>query len=209
LQGTQFDDGTYYEFGGTTVSQQYYWYEPAGSIRYYRWDLNLMQDVHGNVVNVWYTQDIYTKNGHDNVRAAYPAGLTYGPSQNQIMILFSSSYDPQQFGDNPFLPKFYNVNTKNDLLGQLILGFAPHTSAGVIGRVAIRIYEKHLIICLIGREVGGDIANINIPRWEKGTPIGASKLFLNHIRKRNIFIFHHVHSPYNNYSVLKKRLQKH
>lgn len=30
---------------------------------------------------------------------------------------------------------FYNVKTKEDLLGHLILGLAPHTSAGIVGRI--------------------------------------------------------------------------
>ncbi|MDR3063167.1 MAG: DNA polymerase II large subunit, partial [Methanobrevibacter sp.] len=31
--------------------------------------------------------------------------------------------------------KFYNVKTKEDLIGHLIVGLAPHTSAGVLGRI--------------------------------------------------------------------------
>ena len=30
---------------------------------------------------------------------------------------------------------FYNINGKQDIVGQLIIGLAPHTSAGVIGRI--------------------------------------------------------------------------
>ncbi|MCE7736690.1 MAG: DNA polymerase II large subunit, partial [Candidatus Heimdallarchaeota archaeon] len=33
------------------------------------------------------------------------------------------------------LPRHYNVKTKNDLIGKLVIGLAPHTSAGVIGRL--------------------------------------------------------------------------
>jgi DNA polymerase II large subunit len=32
-------------------------------------------------------------------------------------------------------PAYYNVKTERDLVGHLIVGFAPHTSAGVIGRI--------------------------------------------------------------------------
>ena len=32
-------------------------------------------------------------------------------------------------------PKFYNKNTKEDLIGELIIGLAPHTSAGIVGRI--------------------------------------------------------------------------
>ncbi|MFV2014897.1 MAG: DNA polymerase II large subunit, partial [Candidatus Heimdallarchaeota archaeon] len=33
------------------------------------------------------------------------------------------------------LPRFYNVKGKIDLIGKLVIGLAPHTSAGVIGRI--------------------------------------------------------------------------
>ncbi len=33
------------------------------------------------------------------------------------------------------LPRYYNVKTKEDLVGHLIIGLAPHTSAGVLGRI--------------------------------------------------------------------------
>ena len=33
------------------------------------------------------------------------------------------------------LPPYYNVKNEQDLIGHLIIGFAPHTSAGVVGRV--------------------------------------------------------------------------
>lgn len=33
------------------------------------------------------------------------------------------------------LPPYYNVNTQEDLLGHLVIGLAPHTSAGVLGRI--------------------------------------------------------------------------
>ena len=32
-------------------------------------------------------------------------------------------------------PAFYNIATKSDLIGQLVIGLAPHTSAGIIGRI--------------------------------------------------------------------------
>ncbi len=33
------------------------------------------------------------------------------------------------------LPRFYNVNSKEDLIGHIILGLAPHTSAAIAGRI--------------------------------------------------------------------------
>lgn len=45
--------GVKYEFGGTADSQQYH-----DTNQYYRWDLNLMQDTHGNQITVSYVRDI-------------------------------------------------------------------------------------------------------------------------------------------------------
>src|SRR3989344_5361837 len=33
------------------------------------------------------------------------------------------------------LPRFYNFKTKKDIVGSLVLGLSPHTSAGIVGRV--------------------------------------------------------------------------
>ncbi len=33
------------------------------------------------------------------------------------------------------MKRFYSVNTRKDLIGQLVVGLAPHTSAGIIGRI--------------------------------------------------------------------------
>ena len=33
------------------------------------------------------------------------------------------------------LPRFYNAKNKEDLIGQLVIGLAPHTSAGIVGRI--------------------------------------------------------------------------
>jgi len=33
------------------------------------------------------------------------------------------------------LPRYYNIKTKEDLIGQAVIGLAPHTSAGIIGRI--------------------------------------------------------------------------
>ncbi|MFH1471426.1 MAG: DNA polymerase II large subunit [Nanoarchaeota archaeon] len=33
------------------------------------------------------------------------------------------------------LPPYYNMNSREDLVGQLVVGLAPHTSAGIVGRI--------------------------------------------------------------------------
>jgi len=40
------------------------------------------------------------------------------------------------------LPPFYNVKTREDLLGHLVIGLAPHTSAGVLGRIIGAVKAK-------------------------------------------------------------------
>lgn len=40
------------------------------------------------------------------------------------------------------LSPFYNVKTKKDLLGHLVIGLAPHTSAGVLGRIIGSVNAK-------------------------------------------------------------------
>ncbi|MEX2719268.1 MAG: DNA polymerase II large subunit [Candidatus Sigynarchaeota archaeon] len=33
------------------------------------------------------------------------------------------------------MPRYYNIKTERDFIGQLVIGLAPHTSAGIVGRV--------------------------------------------------------------------------
>lgn len=40
------------------------------------------------------------------------------------------------------LPPFYNIETEEDLLGHLVIGLAPHTSAGVLGRIIGSVHAK-------------------------------------------------------------------
>ena len=71
-------DGNYYQFGGTTDSQQYM-FGSTGS--YYRWDLSLMRDTNSNQATVTYHQDILGTGLNTWVRSAYPTAMTYGNIQ--------------------------------------------------------------------------------------------------------------------------------
>jgi hypothetical protein len=99
-------DGIYYRFGGTTDSEQYY--TEGATKKYYRWDLSLIEDTHGNQATVTYVRDIH----NSSVRSAYPEYLKY--NSNLIQVHFSSSYDetdptdgnlrydnPKSTGSNP------------------------------------------------------------------------------------------------------------
>ncbi|HKZ49977.1 MAG TPA: DNA polymerase II large subunit, partial [Candidatus Nanoarchaeia archaeon] len=59
------------------------------------------------------------------------------------------------------LPKFYNVKAKEDLIGQLMIGLAPHTSCGITARVigfsqAQAIYAHPYLHAAMRRNCDGD-----------------------------------------------------
>jgi len=63
------------------------------------------------------------------------------------------------------LKRFYNVKKTEDLVGHLIMGLSPHTSAGVIGRVigfskTQGFYTHPYFHCLMRRDCDGDEAGI-------------------------------------------------
>lgn len=100
-------EGTYYRFGGTTDSQQYY-----DDSTYYGWDLSYMQDSNTeNAITVTYVQDMWTdsQSGKTHVRSAYPQHVRY--NNDHVDIQFNSSYDSNdpEYGplrtDNPQDPK--------------------------------------------------------------------------------------------------------
>jgi|GEM_PF-1256444 len=94
--------GVKYQFGGTIYSQQYH-----DTTEYYRWDLNLVQDTHGNQMTVSYVRDIVGT----NVRSAYPEYLRY--NNNLVEVHFISSNDQQDPNDGPIRndnPRSYGSN---------------------------------------------------------------------------------------------------
>lgn len=61
--------------------------------------------------------------------------------------------------------KFYNLKEREDILGHLILGMSPHTSAGVIGRIigfskTQGFYAHPYFHCLMRRDADGDEAGV-------------------------------------------------
>ncbi len=59
------------------------------------------------------------------------------------------------------LPPFYNLKTKDDLVGHLIVGLAPHTSAGIVGRIIgfskVQAFLAHpLFHSIMRRDCDGD-----------------------------------------------------
>jgi DNA polymerase II large subunit len=63
------------------------------------------------------------------------------------------------------LDKLYNINEKKDLIGHLVIGLAPHTSAGIIGRIigftkTQVCYAHPMWHCAIRRDCDGDECGI-------------------------------------------------
>lgn len=63
------------------------------------------------------------------------------------------------------LDRFYNINKKEELAGQLVIGIAPHISAGVIGRIigftkARATYAHPYYFCAQRRDSDGDECSI-------------------------------------------------
>ncbi|MCY3413808.1 MAG: DNA polymerase II large subunit [Candidatus Heimdallarchaeota archaeon] len=88
------------------------------------------------LVKLGYTHDIF---GEELIREDQLLELKV-----QDIIISDSSINHlihvSRFVDNELekiykLPKYYNIQSDKDLLGQLVIGLAPHTSAGVIGRI--------------------------------------------------------------------------
>ncbi|MHA2251048.1 MAG: DNA polymerase II large subunit [Candidatus Kariarchaeaceae archaeon] len=88
------------------------------------------------LVNLGYTHDV---SGNKLINQDQLLEL-----KTQDIILHESSAahlnDVSQFIDDELaliynLPRFYNITSRMDLIGNLVIGLAPHTSAGVIGRI--------------------------------------------------------------------------
>ncbi|MCD4666397.1 DNA polymerase II large subunit, partial [archaeon] len=63
------------------------------------------------------------------------------------------------------LPKFYNLKSKEDLVGHLVLGLAPHISAGMVARIVgfsetMGFYAHPVYHCAVRRDADGDEAAI-------------------------------------------------
>ncbi|MBM2832774.1 MAG: repeat protein, partial [Dehalococcoidia bacterium] len=92
-------DGTYYRFGGTENSDQFYM-EFDGenyTAKHYRSDLNLIRDTHNNEITVTYARDFDSAGG---VRSAYPEYIRYNGTA--VEVRFNSSFDETDPYDGHF-----------------------------------------------------------------------------------------------------------
>lgn len=63
--------------------------------------------------------------------------------------------------------KFYNLKTENELVGQLVIALAPHTSAGIVGRIigfskTQALYAHPLFHAATRRDCDGDEASVTL-----------------------------------------------
>jgi DNA polymerase II large subunit len=63
------------------------------------------------------------------------------------------------------VPKFYNLKSRSDLVGHLVVGLSPHTSAGIVGRI-IGFSKTQAMLCnplfhsIMRRDCDGDEATV-------------------------------------------------
>ncbi|MEM4266722.1 MAG: DNA polymerase II large subunit [Candidatus Nanoarchaeia archaeon] len=91
-------------------------------------------------------------------------GFTEGPEEGADKVLFRTS----KFIDDLLvklygMKKFYNLKNEKDLVGHLVLGMSPHTSAGVVARIVgfskTQGFMAHpLLHSLMRRDADGDEA---------------------------------------------------
>ena len=64
-----------------------------------------------------------------------PDSELLGPESATNILMNTAHFVDEELTTLYDKPAFYNIATKSDLIGQLVIGLAPHTSAGIIGRI--------------------------------------------------------------------------
>lgn len=64
-----------------------------------------------------------------------PDSKLLGPESASNILMNTAHFVDEELTTLYDKPAFYNIATKSDLIGQLVIGLAPHTSAGIIGRI--------------------------------------------------------------------------
>ncbi|MCX6804280.1 MAG: hypothetical protein NTY48_06995 [Candidatus Diapherotrites archaeon] len=122
-------------------------------------ELNLSVE---KVKELGYVMDIYRKDitSIDQTIELYPQDVVVNETCGDWLVRIS------QFTDDLLekfykLPRYYNAKTKEDLIGEIVLGLAPHTSAAVnsriLGYTKARLGFGHpYFVCAKRRNVDGD-----------------------------------------------------
>ncbi|MGM5479972.1 MAG: DNA polymerase II large subunit [Nanobdellota archaeon] len=93
-------------------------------------EIGYLNDVHGD--DLVSDDQVLELRAQDLVLPAFPDGIEEG--SDQILLRTTQFIDDllvSMYGLDPF----YNAKTPEDLVGHLIVGLAPHTSAGSVGRI--------------------------------------------------------------------------
>ena len=64
-----------------------------------------------------------------------PDSKLLGPESATNVLMNTAHFVDEELTTLYDKPAFYNIATKSDLIGQLVIGLAPHTSAGIVGRI--------------------------------------------------------------------------
>lgn len=93
-------------------------------------ELGYEKDVYGNPLE--HDDQVLELHAQDLVLPAFSGGLDEG--SDQVLLRTTQFIDDllvHMYGQKPY----YNARTPEDLVGHLIIGLAPHTSAGTVGRI--------------------------------------------------------------------------
>ncbi len=91
---------------------------------------------HQQLKELGYTNDIHGDEINDNEQMVEIKIQDVVISENCAEYLMRVSHFVDDLLEQFYgLERFYNIVTKEELIGQLIVGLAPHTSAGVLGRI--------------------------------------------------------------------------
>lgn len=114
-----------------------------GTIRYDMSDVPLthftpleINTSHKKLLKLGYTHDIHGEplNSEKQVVELFPQDFVISKNCMEFMSRVANFID--DLLEKYYLTnKFYNINSYEDLVGQLIIGLAPHTSGGVLGRI--------------------------------------------------------------------------
>ncbi len=92
-----------------------------------------------------------------------PASLECGDEPSDEVLFRVANYVDDILDKLYDLPPYYNLKSKKDLIGKLIIGLAPHTSAGTVGRIigfskTQGMYSHPLFHAAMRRNCDGDEA---------------------------------------------------
>lgn len=96
-----------------------------------------------NLKKLSYTKDIFGKPLENNTQVLelkpqdiiIPCSPVSPNEPSDLVLLRSANFIDDLLVNLYGLKPFYNVKVRDDLLGQFVVGLAPHTSAGIVGRI--------------------------------------------------------------------------